>query len=72
MATVVPSSHDTIDTTFMISWSESDCAVEYIVMVAIINATDDRVYPNITTNGNRATVTLPTGVELCVTVVARV
>ena len=51
----------------MISWSQSDCAVQY--MVAIINTTDDRVYSNIITNDSNTTVTLPTGVEFCVTVV---
>ena len=63
---LVPS-HDAINTTFMIRWSQSDCALEYVV--AIINTSDDRVYPNITTNDNSTTVTLPTGVEFCVTVV---
>ena len=63
----VPSPQDTINTTFTISWSRSDCAVEYVV--AISNTSDDRVYPNITTTDNSTTVRLPTGVEFCVTVV---
>ena len=67
LVTIASLIYDTINTTFMISWSQSDCAVKY--MVAIINTTDDRVYPNITTNDNSTTVTLPTGVEFCVTVV---
>ena len=52
----------------LISWSQSDCAVQYVV--TIINSSDDRVYPNITTSNTNTTVTLPTGVEFCVTLVA--
>ena len=44
----------------------SDCAVQYVV--TIINSSDDSVYPNITTSDTNTTVTLPTGVEFCVTV----
>ena len=65
--TIAWSSQDTTNTTFNISWSQSDCAVQYVV--TIMNTSDDRVYPNITTNENSTTVTLPTGVEFCVTVV---
>ena len=50
----------------LISWSMSDCAVQYVV--TIINSSDDSVYPNITTSDTNTTVTLPTGVEFCVTV----
>ena len=53
---------------FLISWSQSNCAVQYVV--TIINSSDDRVYPNITTSNTNTTVTLPTGVEFCVTLVA--
>ena len=53
---------------FLISWSQSKCAVQYVV--TIINSSDDRVYPNITTSNTNTTVTLPTGVEFCVTLVA--
>ena len=52
----------------LISWSQSNCAVQYVVTV--INSSDDRVYPNITTSNTNTTVTLPTGVEFCVTLVA--
>ena len=55
--------------TVLISWSQSSCAVQYVI--TIINSSDDRVYPNITTSSNtNTTVTLPTGVEFCVTLVA--
>ena len=54
--------------TLLISWSQSNCAVQYVV--TIINSSDDRVYPNITTSNTNTTVTLPTGVEFCVTLVA--
>ena len=57
--------------TLLISWSQSDCAVQYVV--TIINSSDDRVYPNITTStsNTNTTMTLPTGVEeFCVTLVA--
>ena len=57
-----------INDTFLISWSQSNCAVQYVV--TIINSSDDRVYPNITTSNTNTTVTLPTGVEFCVTLVA--
>ena len=57
-----------INNTLLISWSQSDCAVQYVV--AIINSSDDRVYPNITTSNTNTTVILPTGVEFCVTLVA--
>ena len=49
-----------------ISWSMSDCAVQYVV--TIINSSDGSVYLNITTSDTNTTVTLPTGVEYCVTV----
>ena len=62
-----PNEQGTVNTTFTVSWDWSNCAVEYVV--AIINTTDDRVYPNIATNDNSTTVTLATGVEFCVTVV---
>ena len=54
--------------TFTISWNQSDCAVQYVV--TIINSSDDRVYSNITTSDTSTTVTLPTGVEFCVTLLA--
>ena len=57
-----------INSTFLISWSQSNCAVQYVV--TIINSSDDRVYPNITASNTNTTVTLPTGVEFCVTLVA--
>ena len=57
-----------INDTFLISWSQSNCAVQYVV--TIIDSSDDRVYPNITTSNTSTTVTLPTGVEFCVTLVA--
>ena len=63
----VPLTHDTTNTVFMISWSQSDCAVQYVATIG--NTSDDRAYPNITTTDNRTTVTFPTGVEFCVTVV---
>ena len=44
----------------------SDCAVQYVV--TIINSSDGSVYLNITTSDTNITVTLPTGVEYCVTV----
>ena len=44
----------------------SDCAVQYVV--TIINSSDGSVYPNITTSDTNTTVTLPIGVEFCVTV----
>ena len=44
----------------------SDCAVQYVV--TIINSSDGSVYLNITTSDTNTTVTLPTGVEYCVTV----
>ena len=50
----------------LISWSMSDCAVQYVV--TIINSSDGSVYLNITTSDTNTTVTLPTGVEYCVTV----
>ena len=59
---------DSINSTLLISWSQSNCAVQYVV--TIINSSDDRVYPNITTSNTNTTVTLPTGVEFCVTLVA--
>ena len=58
----------TNSTILMISWSQSKCAVQYVI--TIINSSDDRVYPNITTSNTNTTVTLPTGVEFCVTLVA--
>ena len=54
-----------INSTLLISWSQSNCAVQYVV--TIINSSDDRVY---TTSNTNTTVTLPTGVEFCVTLVA--
>ena len=52
----------------LISWSVSDCAVQYVVT---INSSDaDMVYNNITTSDTNTTVMLPNGVEYCVTVVA--
>ena len=54
--------------TLLISWNQSNCAVQYVV--TIINSSDDRVYLNITTSNTNTTVTLPTGVEFCVTLVA--
>ena len=53
---------------FTISWSQSNCSVQYVV--TIINSSDDRIYPNITTNNTNTTVTLPTGAGFCVTLVA--
>ena len=44
----------------------SDCAVQYVV--TIITSSDGSVYLNITTSDTNTTVTLPTGVEYCVTV----
>ena len=52
----------------LISWSMSDCAVQYVV--TIINSSDGSVYSNITTSDTNTTVTLPNGVEYCVTVAA--
>ena len=57
-----------IDSTLLIRWSQSNCAVQYVV--AIINSSDDRVYPNIITSNTNTAVTLPTGVEFCVILVA--
>ena len=57
-----------IDSTLLIRWSQSNCAVQYVV--TIINSSDDRVYPNITTSNTNTGITLPTGVEFCVTLVA--
>ena len=57
-----------IDSTLLIRWSQSNCAVQYVV--TIINSSDDGVYPNIITSDTNTTVTLPTGVESCVTLVA--
>ena len=57
-----------MDSTSLIRWNWSDCAVQYVV--TIINSSDDRVYPNITTSNTNTAVTLPTGVEFCVTLVA--
>ena len=37
-------------------------------VVTIVNSSDGSVYPNITTSDTNTTVTLPTGVEFCVTV----
>ena len=56
----------TNSSSLLISWSMSDCAVQYVV--TFINSSDDSVYPNITTSDTNTTVTLPTGVEFCVTV----
>ena len=56
----------TNSSSLLISWSMSDCAVQYVV--TIINSSDGSVYLNITTSGTKTTVTLPTGVEYCVTV----
>ena len=53
---------------FTVAWSQSNCAVQYVV--TIINSSNNRVYPNITTSNTNTTVTLPTGVEFCVTLVA--
>ena len=53
---------------FLIGWSQSDCAVQYVV--TIINSSDDRVYPDINTSNTNTTVTFPTGLEFCVTLVA--
>ena len=44
----------------------SVCAVQYVV--TIINSSDGSVYLNITTSDTNTTVTPPTGVEYCVTV----
>ena len=52
-----------INSTLLIRWSQSNCAVQYVV--TIINSSDDRVYPNITTSNTNTAVTLPTGVEFC-------
>ena len=57
-----------VDSILLISWSQSDCAVQYVV--TIINSSDDRVYPNITTSNTNTAVTLPTGVEFCFILVA--
>ena len=51
----------------LISWSMSDCVVQYVVT---INSSDDTIYPNITTSDTNIKVTLTNGVEYCVTVVA--
>ena len=56
----------TNSSSLLINWSMRDCAVQYVV--TIINSSDDSVYPNITTSDTNTTVTLPTGVEFCVTV----
>ena len=56
----------TNSSSLLISWSMSDCAVQYVV--TIINSSDGSVYLNITTSDTNTTVTLPTGVEFCVTV----
>ena len=57
-----------IDSTLLISWSQSNCAVQYVVN--IINSSDDRVYPNITTSNTNTAVTFSTGVEFCFILVA--
>ena len=57
-----------IDSTLLIRWSQSNCAEQYVVTIS--NSSDDRVYPNITTSNTNTAVTLPTGVEFCVTLVA--
>ena len=56
------------NSTLLISWSQSNCAVQYVV--TIINSSDDRVYHSITTSNTNITVTLPTDVEFCVTLAA--
>ena len=56
----------TNSSSLLISWSMSDCAVQYVV--TIINSSDGSVYLNITTSDTNTTVTLPTGVEYCITV----
>ena len=54
-------------TTILISWNISQCAVQYVVTI-IKNSSDGSVYLNITTSDTNTTVTLPAGVEYCVTV----
>ena len=55
-----------ISSILLISWSESNCAVQYVV--AIINSS---VYHNnITTSNTNTALTLPTGVEFCFILVA--
>ena len=53
---------------FTISWSQSNCAVQYVV--TIINSADNRIYSNVTTSNSNTTVTLTTDVEFCVILVA--
>ena len=66
-APTVPSIMTQSNSSVLISWSMSDCAVQYVV--TIINSSDGSVYLNITTSDTNTTVTLPTGVEYyCVTV----
>ena len=55
------------NSSMLISWYSSDCAVQYVVT---IDSSDGSVYPNITTSDTNTTVTLPNGVEYCFTVVA--
>ena len=57
-----------INSTLLIRWSQSNCAVRYVV--AIINSSDDRVHPNITTSTTITAVTFPPGVEFCFILVA--
>ena len=66
--TLTPLSNAHENANFTVTWSQSNCTVQYVV--TIINSSDDRVYPNITTSNTNTTVTLPTGVEFCVTLVA--
>ena len=68
MTSITHDHKNTNNSTLLISWSQSNCAVQYVV--TIINSSDDRVYPNITTSNTNTTVTLPTGVKFCVTLVA--
>ena len=48
-----------------IAWNPAVC-FQYVV--TIINSSDNSVYLNITTSDTNTTVTLPTGMEFCVTV----
>ena len=59
---------DSMNTTYLISWSQSNCAVQYVV--TILNSSDISVYLNFTISNTNTTVTLPTGVEFCVAIAA--
>ena len=57
--------HGINNSSILISWNASDCAVQYVVT---INSSDDSVY--YTSDTNTTVTELSNGVEFCVTVVA--